>query len=196
MDDIFHNSVLEQQIEETRMAAEHRDFGKVKAKRRPRKPSALLSGLVSVSAFAMGGMICYISLHYVPAFLSPSNYLNMPEGNPSATRLDTTEASPIIAHYLDFTSVKRTHLRKGQALQVQYTRPENANIELEITRCKSAFLVEVFKCEAVGTKSIQIKDGVIGTHRFFFEDAGFYRLRERVRGVTSQDHYRVVWSRI
>jgi hypothetical protein len=195
LEDIFYNPVLEQQIEQTRLAAEARDSGRYKIKRR-RKPTGFLSSIASLCFLSAGAVFCYVSLHYVPAFLSSTNYVDMPEVNQSATRLNTAETNSFTSHYLDFTSVKQAYLRKGQALQVQYTRPENANIELEITRCKSAFLVEVFKCESVGTRHIEIKGGAIGTHRLFFEDAGFYRLKESVRGAASGDNYRVVWSRI
>ncbi|RKQ71492.1 hypothetical protein DES40_0814 [Litorimonas taeanensis] len=196
MDENTPQSELELQIQAVRVEAEKRDSEPYKIRRKSKAPSQLLNGLVRFSLLGAVVMMGYISLHYIPAYFNPSKYLNANKQYVSSKRLDTNESGALVGHYLDVTSVKKTYLRQGQALRVQYLRPDNSNIELRIKRCRSVFLIEVFKCEVVGEKVVQITEGQNGTQRFIFEDKGFYMLEERVSGQTNSKDFRVVWSRV
>ncbi len=152
------------------------------------------------SAFSLilGGTLCYVSLHYMPAFVSAREVIADSKQNQSSARLKDENSPFILKAYWDAFSVKRTYLRSGQTIQAQYALPPGTELELEIKRCRPAFLIEVFSCDVIGEKSFTITKDQTGTQRFQFQGKGFYLFDEKVSGLSpdSTEQYRVVWSRV
>jgi len=152
----------------------------------------------SALSLILGGALCYVSLHYMPAFVSAREVIADTNQNQSSVRLKDENSPFILKAYWDAFSVKRTYLRSGQTIQAQYALPPGMELELEIKRCRPAFLVEVFNCDVIGEKSFTITNDQTGTQRFQFQGKGFYLFDEKVSGLSpdSTQQYRVVWSRV
>lgn len=164
--------------------------------RKKKKSMGIGRSIGSAFSLILGGTMCYVSLHYIPAFANPKTIIAVSDSNQSATRLDSERSGFLLGAYLDAFSVKRTYLRNGQSIQAQYALPDGMDIELSIKRCNPVFVLEVFQCDVVGEKTILITNDKTGTQRFIFQGKGFYMFDERIIKQKAQDDYRVVWSRV
>ncbi|WP_416877866.1 hypothetical protein [Litorimonas sp.] len=152
----------------------------------------------SALSIILGGTLCYVSLHYMPAFVDTRKIIAASKLDQSSTRLQDENSGFLLKAYWDAFSIRRTYLRDGQSIQAQYALPAGTELELGIKRCRPAFILEVFNCEVIGEKSFKITDDQTGTQRFQFQGKGFYLFEEKLSGVsadTKSISYRVVWSR-
>jgi len=175
----------------------HAEYLDKAAARRRGKSIGLGRTFGSAVSLLIGGFMCYVALHYIPAYLGTHKILAMSNINDSASRLvdDGSQKSKMM-RYLDLFKIKRAYLRSGQSIQVQYALPEGAVMDIYIKRCRPALILEIFDCQVVSEKTAQIVNDKVGTQRFMFQDKGFYLFDERVtlKDGTPQK-YRVVWSR-
>lgn len=150
----------------------------------------------SAISLSLGGMLCYVSLHYLPAFFNPKEIIGVSNATKSVNAVQAEKNNFVLGAYIDAFSVKRTYLRDGQAIQASYDLPAGMDIELTIKRCRPILVVEVFKCENVGEKTVLINNDRTGTQRFKFQGKGFYMFDERIIRQAKGQDYRVVWSRV
>lgn len=153
--------------------------------------------LGSASSLILGVFSFYVALHYIPAYLGLQKIIAFSELDNSAARLAKDDEFSVLSAYMDPFRIKRTYLRAGQSMQIQYALPEGSKLEIEINHCRAAFIVEIFKCEVVSQKKLVVKNDKIGTQRFTFDEEGFYLFDETViQRTAKQEKFRVVWSRI
>ena len=150
----------------------------------------------SATTLIIGGAMCYISLHYIPAYLGLSKILAFSEMDRSASVAPESSQWAALSSYADAFRIKRTFLREGQTIQAQYALPEGATLDLVIQRCRSAFIVEIFNCQVVSEETARVTNDRDGMQRFRFPEAGFYRFDEKVTlAPNNVRNYRVIWSR-
>jgi hypothetical protein len=143
----------------------------------------------------LGGALCYVSLHYIPAFFNPKKIIGVTNATQSVSSVEAQKNNFILSAYVDAFSLKRTYLREGQSIQASYDLPLGMDIELSIRRCKPVVIVEVFKCDNVGEKIVLIQNDRTGTQQFKFQGKGFYMFDERIIRQSGDDEFRVIWSR-
>jgi len=162
-----------------------------------KKKIGLSRSLGSAVSLIIGGFMFYIALHYIPAYLGFQKVVAMSDLDTSASRLAKDDPVSLLSAYLDPFRLKRTYLRAGQTIQVQYVLPEGTELKIYINRCRSAFIVEIFQCDVVSQEKAIVKNDKVGTQHFQFQEAGFYLFDEVVdQGNTPERNYRVVWSRV
>ena len=161
-----------------------------------KNPLGFLRTLFSGVSLAIGGMMCYVALHYIPAYMQPQKVLSMSHADTAASRLkDRNPLEKLVAPYWDAFKSKRTYLRGGQIIQAQYVLPEGASLDLHIRQCRRLWVIEVFHCQVLSVETLQITDDTLGTQAFRFKDTGFYHFQEVVTLPAGETDYRVVWSR-
>ena len=128
----------------------------------------------SAVSLILGGFMFYISLHYIPAYLGHQKIIALSNFDNSASRLAKDDGFSILSAYIDPFRLKRTYLRAGQSIQVQYAIPEGSVLEINIIQCQTAFIYEIFKCEPVTKKTSIVRNDKVGSQRFKFKNAGFY----------------------
>lgn len=150
----------------------------------------------SATTLIIGGAMCYVSLHYIPAYLGLNKILSFSDLDTSASVAPESSQWATLSSYADAFRIKRTYLKSGQTIQAQYALPEGATLDLVIQRCRPAFVVEIFKCQVINEETARVTNDKLGTQRFRFPEAGFYRFDEKVTLAPNNiKNYRVVWSR-
>lgn len=161
-----------------------------------RKPMGIGRTFGSATTLIIGGAMCYIALHYIPAYLGLNKILSFSDLDTSASVAPESSQWATLSSYADAFRIKQTYLRSGQTIQAQYALPEGTKLDLVIQRCRPALIVEIFKCQVINEETAKIRNDKLGTQRFRFSEAGFYRFDERVTlSPNSVGNYRVVWSR-
>ena len=161
-----------------------------------KKKIGFFRSLGSAASLILGGAMFYIALHYIPAYLGLQKIVAFSKLDNSASRLAKDNPSSILSAYIDPFRLKRTYLRQGQSIQVQYALPEGAELKILVNQCKAAFIVEIFKCNVISQETSFVKNDRVGTLKFKFQDAGFYVFDEIITQTkTPHESFRVVWSR-
>ena len=164
---------------------------------RKRKPMGLGRTFGSATTHIIGGTLCYVALHYIPAYLGLNKILSFSDLDTTASVAPESSQWATLSSYADAFRIKRTYLRPGQTIQAQYALPEGATLDLYIQKCRPAFIVEIFKCQIISEEKARVTNDRDGTQRFRFPEAGFYRFEERVSFPENDvQNYRVVWSRV
>ena len=167
-----------------------------KGANKKRKPLGIARTLGTTTTLLFGGAMCYIALHYIPAYLGLNKILSFSDLDSSASVAPESSQWATLSSYADAFRIKRTYLRPGQTIQAQYAIPQGARLELVIQRCQPAFIVEIFKCQVINEETTQIRNDKLGTQRFRFPESGFYRFDEKITfSPNNVKNYRVVWSR-
>ena len=150
----------------------------------------------SATTLIIGGAMCYVSLHYVPAYLGLNKILAFSDLDTSSSVAPESSQWAALSSYVDAFRIKRTYLKSGQTIQAQYALPEGAKLDLIIQRCRPAFVVEIFNCQVISEETAQVTNDKDGTQRFSFAESGFYRFDEKVTlSPNNVKNYRVIWSR-
>jgi len=148
-------------------------------------------------SLSLGGMLCYVALHYIPAFLQPQKILSSVTLEDAAIRLENRgPIRKVFGPYIDAFSMQRTYLRGGQQIQAQYVLPEGARLNLSIQHCQPIPVVEIFKCQVMSKKDIQVTNETLGSKGLRFAETGFYHFDHEIvfkDGIPKD--YKVVWSR-
>lgn len=160
------------------------------------EPLGIIRTFGSATSLIIGGGLCYVALHYIPAYLGLNKILSFSDRNSSASIAPESSQWATLSSYADAFRIKQTYLRPGQTIQAQYALPEGATLDLNIQRCRPAFIIEIFKCKVINQETVRIVNDKLGTQRFSFPESGFYRFDERVTlEPDNAKNYRVVWSR-
>jgi len=151
----------------------------------------------TAASLFFGGIMCYTAMHYLPAYVNKTTILSYTNADTSAARLNSTSpVKSVIQPYLELFDLKRTYLRPGQRIQVQYDIPKNAKLNLTIKRCARNVLFEVYKCQVVGERKVTVSNKTIGTQEFRFQEGGFYLFDDEiVRTASKKTDYQVIWRR-
>ena len=136
-------------------------------------------------ALMLGLFFVYTAIHYIPAFRST----DVVESERSDALMAVDDSSPFTP-YLDHLQLKRTYVKPGSTLRVQY-RTDGSPLDLFITQCRNIPIVEVYRCTPVVVHEVNVTD-TSGRREFQFNEGGFYHFRER---SSADAHYRVVWRR-
>ena len=140
-------------------------------------------------ALALGISSLYTAAHYIPAFRSVDVVESGTDLERSDVLFDVEDTNPL-APYLDHFQLKRTYVKPGSTLSVQY-RTDGAPVDLFITQCRNVPVLEVFHCDPVAVREVGISDRS-GRREFRFREGGFYHLGEH---APDDARYRVVWRR-
>ncbi|WP_017930459.1 hypothetical protein [Robiginitomaculum antarcticum] len=153
----------------------------------------------SILLFGITAALVYAGLHYVGAFIDLNKIAGV-----SARTLDLN-AGPqgvrkLTAPLTNRSNVKKIFLREGQALSVEYALPDNANLDLIVSRCSPRPIIEVFNCEPVSSRIVKIRNKTQGSSTIFVQEPGFYNFSEKVvmgAGKTAKrgKSYALVWRR-
>ncbi len=150
----------------------------------------------SATTLIMGGAMCYVALHYIPAYLGLNKLLSFSDMDTTSSVAPESSQWATLSSYADAFRLKITYLRQGQTIQAQYALPAGAKLELVIQRCRPAFIVEIFKCQVISEETARVTNDRDGAQRFRFPEAGFYRFDEKVTlAPNNVKNYRVIWSR-
>ena len=161
-----------------------------------KKSFSFFRSIGSAASLILGASMFYIALHYIPAYLGLQKIVAFSDLDNSAARLAKDDPASLLSAYIDPFRLKRTYLRQGQTIQVQYALPEGAEMEIYINQCRAAFIVEIFKCDILNQEKTTIKNDKVGTQKYQFQDAGFYVFDEIVKQKNiPHEKFRVVWSR-
>jgi len=161
-----------------------------------RKSMGLRRTFGSATTLVIGGAMCYVALHYIPAYLGLNKILAFSDLDTTSSVAPESSQWATLSSYADAFRIKRTYLRSGQEIQAQYALPEGATLDLVIQRCRPAFVVEIFKCQVINEETARVSNDKLGTQRFRFSEAGFYRFDEKVTlAPDNAENYRVIWSR-
>lgn len=148
-------------------------------------------------SLVFGFLMCYVALHYIPAFMQTNKVLSLSGLNTNKAAAELKPENPIerfIMPYIDAFDMQRTYLREGQTIQAQYVLPEGATLDLHIQKCRRLWVVEIFTCQTMAYEHVQVTDRT-GTQAFTFRDTGFYHFKDVVTLPHEGQEYRVVWKR-
>ena len=138
-------------------------------------------------ALLLGLFSAYTAMHYVPAFRSTDV---VESRRVQSDALMSVDDSHPLTPYLDHLQMKRTYVKPGSTLSVQY-RTDGTPVDLFITQCRNIPVVEVYRCSPVAVREINVTDRS-GRREFRFREGGFYHFSER---SADDARYRVVWRR-
>ena len=141
----------------------------------------------SWTALMLGLASCYVALFYVPSIVPVHKYISISEPGRADPRL---EADGVLAPYLALFKMRRAYVRAGQTLSVQYRNAGDAPIDLVVTQCRRAAVMEVFRCQPVSVREFTVGEAS-GARTFRVVESGFYHFTEH---TTSPD-YRIIWKR-
>ena len=149
-------------------------------------------------SISLGGMMCYIALHYIPAFVQPQKILSATTIDTSVKRLENKgPIRKIFGPYIDAFSMQRTYLRPNQKIEAQFILPEGAKLNLNIQQCQRILVLEIFNCRVISQKNLTVTKETLGYRAFQFENDGFYHFSHKVTlPKDSPKDYTVLWSRL
>jgi len=155
----------------------------------------LTAGAITSAIF-----ICYTALHYLIAFAPPQSNIWAAGSNSAANMAEDKSRIGFASRFINSFGGNRAFFRAGHGLDVHYTLPENTTLSLQITRCQSMPLAEVYQCRPINTQNITLDAKRLGTERILFKDAAFYQYTATLLGPKGQNlgrprGYNVVWRR-
>ena len=172
---------------------EHSFHKRVKNKESIGIARAIFSGL----SLSFGVIMCYIAMHYVPAYVQTHKIISSTNIDTSPKRLENKgPIRKIFGPYIDAFSLQRTYLRKDQEIQAQFILPKGATLDLSISQCRRMFAIEILKCDVVMQHDVKVSNELIGTKAFQFPGKGFYHFNHKVTFANNTPaDYKVVWTR-
>ena len=159
-------------------------------RRRHAKPLGLTRTLFTALTltFAMGSI--YVALHYVPAFMSPSQVVRVSNADEVTMTKDRGPIMSVIGPYWDSLLARRTYVWQNERMEVRYARGAATDLSLIVERCARKPVMEVFRCDVVSQQRIAVDKGT-GVQMLTIGQPGFYQFREEYSGEMP----RVVWRR-
>ena len=138
--------------------------------------------------FALGTI--YVSLHYVPAFLSPSQIVRVSDADEKMMSEERGPVMSVLGPYWDSLLARRSYIWRNESMEVQYLREGGTSLTLYVERCARKPVLEVFRCDVVSQQRIDIT-GKSGSRILTMGEPGFYQFREEYSGPMP----RVIWRR-
>ena len=149
--------------------------------------------IFSWMALMLGIFSLYTATHYAPSLFDRDGTIFETSKSTASMKLDMDDGH-ILSPYIKLFDLKRGYFRAGQKVTAQYDAPRGAQVELTLTRCKRAVVVEVFQCFPEDQQTVKITDSS-GARKFVMPATGFYYLQEKVTLRNADDDYRIVWRR-
>lgn len=162
-----------------------------------KEPIGIVRAICSGLSLSIGAIMCYVAMHYVPAFVQPHKIIGATTIDMSAKRLeDKGPIRKIFGPYIDAFSIQRTYLRSGQEIQAQFILPKGATLDLNMTQCRRIFAIEIVRCDVIMQKNVEITDKIIGSKSFQFPEKGFYHFSHNIKFKDDiPTDYKIVWTR-
>ncbi|MGJ8561155.1 MAG: hypothetical protein ACSHX3_13045 [Litorimonas sp.] len=159
----------------------------------PLGPWRTLGSAVSI---ILGITLCYAGLHYIPTLLRPSQVIDsfVSPSQKSILDIDRNRFQRFGVYAQSFL-LRRTYLRAGQGIEVHYSIPEGASLDLHIKQCRRMFIGEVFHCIPVSQQTVRIENKTHGTRALKFAEPGFYHFDETVNLKSPDQPFKLVWVR-
>jgi len=176
----------------------HAEYLKDRDAIRQRKKMGATRALFSGLSLLTGGVMVYVSLHYIPAFVQPKRVLQFASGDSAALNTYDFDRNSALyetfSPYVKLFHLDRAYMKPGQSIAIKYDLPPGAHANLDITQCRRAWVVEIFKCDVVSTFNTKTKRQR-GVESFALSQGGFYHFKQNVVGVPEGENYRIVWER-
>lgn len=168
--------------------------GYVEPKRRSMSDRRLLA---TAAALILGLCLSYISLFYLPSFMSNRSVLAVTTQDKTLPKIDYNKNRTVFSPLFDLFHVQRGYFRAGQSLQVDYSLPAGHSAVLNIKACKGLYLLEALSCEPVVISSREVTGPKQGINRFTAPENGFYIYQNQViEGAGEDAPYAIVWRRV
>ena len=163
-----------------------------------RKQLGLTRTIMSSASLLLGGVMFYVALHYIPAFIQPRHVLKMATGDSAALRTDNfdrnSKAHTSLSAFRELFMLDRAYIMPGQSVDIKYDLPEGAHAKLDIVQCRRAWVIEIFNCDVVGRFSTETTRHS-GVETFKLKEGGFYYFHDEAIGVAPGEPYRILWER-
>lgn len=180
------------------MGGFHAEYLNDRTAARQRKQMGYIRSLFSAVSLLFGGLMIYVGLHYIPAFVSPSQVIKLASNTGiSAQSTGLEKESPfgkVLGPYIDMFSLDRAYINGGQSVEIKYNLPNGAVMDVIIRQCRRLWVVEIFECQIVSEQTLRIS-GQRGKQSFTLPQTGFYHFQETISLANPRDNYRVVWAR-
>ena len=180
------------------MGGFHAEYLNDRTAARQRKQMGYLRSIFSALSLLFGGLMIYIGLHYIPAFVQPAKVLKFASsGSLQSGQTSLDRKSPfgsVIGPYIDMFNMDRSYMQAGQGVDVRYNLPPGAKMDISIRQCRRLWVIEIFRCQIMSEQVIRV-NGTAGTQSFTLPQTGFYYFAEDVRLPNPNDDFRVIWQR-
>lgn len=161
---------------------------------------------LSVFVLVGAGFTLYCSLFYVGAFIDigkiigVSQYVRAQKAQQNIPSIADAAPRNILSPIMDGFAINRIYMRKGQSILATYSLPSGAQLSLSIQQCKSKPIIEVFSCEVLGVKNVEILNRSNGFIEFIVSEPGFYYFEDNVIKLPNTSlkpyyDYNIVWQR-
>jgi len=176
----------------------HADYLNDKTAIQRRKKLGLTRTIFSALSLLFGAGMCYVAMHYIPAFVHPKKILKFATNNSLASQTYDfdrhSEAYGIFGSFVDLFHLDRAYMRSGQSINIKYDLPEGSYAKLTIVQCKTKWVLEIFDCSMVSEFNTRTKR-FRGVESFKLDQDGFYHFSNIVKDVPDGEPYRIVWER-
>lgn len=176
----------------------HAEYLNDRSSLRKRKKMGLIRTIFSGLSLLLGGIMIYVAMHYIPAFVQPQKILKFASGD--ATALKTydfdrkSKVHELFGPYIQLFHLDRAYMKPGQSINIKYDLPKGAYAKLDIVQCRRAWVVEIFQCDVVSRFSSKTKRQS-GVESFALKQGGFYYFKHDVVGVPEGEPFRIIWQR-
>lgn len=133
----------------------------------------------TVSALLTGAFFIYTALHYITPYFSNGDALRI-GGQDTIEKIDAKFDDTLTERLLHSFKKSEVFVPKGRYIQIEYTIPRGATIDVTLTRCKGIPVVEVFNCTPTSTQTETISGKSRGMEKFRFGKSGFYAVQHKV----------------
>jgi len=146
----------------------------------PKRSMSNIRLVGSALSISMGMALVYASIFYVPAFFDFRNAMHVmgidQEQKPLVLEAQskTSDRWGVLKPYVELFRLPRGYLRSGQKLHVEYALSPGTELQLQIRRCVSYPILEVFRCDDSHDQTVKISSPLQGAQTFRVSEAGFY----------------------
>lgn len=159
---------------------------------------SLFRRLFSAVLLSLSAIIVFVGLYYIPAFVQPKQIISIASGDPAALKTydfdRKSKANELFGSFSKLFHMDRAYMKPGHSINIKYDLPKGAYANLNIVQCRQAWVVEIFKCDAVSQFSTKTKRQS-GVESFALKQGGFYYFQHETVGIPAGEPFRIVWER-
>lgn len=154
---------------------------------------------LSICTLAIGAVLCFVSMHYVGAFIPQSKAISLSVYSDDST--DNKQGiSRRIARLVSMPKYKKVYLMAGQAIEAEYNVPSTSSVTLHVMQCKRKLILEVFNCDPIAEQKVTSTGQRYGKRQIRVNHNGFYYFSETVtptgqQQTASAENYVLIWRR-
>lgn len=150
----------------------------------------------TIITFLLAIFLTYSSLFYFPAYTIKPSIVRVATQDGAVPSVEIDDDSQGLGNYLKLLIMRRGYLRQGQSVTASYSLDEGMRMELAISRCNKAVILEIYMCGKTLTQSVVIGNTREGRVNFTANSGGFYFFEEKVISpVNYAPKYTVSWRR-